>query len=123
MEFRGLVTRRTPYKSISCRCRGGGKGKGFCSLPPSLFFFLRSIDAPFAPHVYTRVLLASIFEFNLFYMWIMDDLVTFSFFFIDIFVRLNLFLLELLHEIFKFALRESLIRDVTAKYGVEICLV
>lgn len=56
-------------------------------------------------------------------MWIMDDLVTFSFFFIDIFVRLNLFLLELLHEIFKFALRESLIRDVTAKYGVEICLV
>lgn len=83
MEFRGLVTRRTPYKSISCRCRGGGKGKGF---------------APFAPHVYTRVLLASIFEFNLFYMWIMDDLVTFSFFFIDIFVRLNLFLLELLHK-------------------------
>lgn len=74
------------------------KEKDFFSLPPSLFFFLRSIDAPFAPHVYTRVLLASIFEFNLFYMWIMDDLVTFSFFFIDIFVRLNLFLLELLHK-------------------------
>lgn len=48
-------------------------------------------------HTFIHVLLASIFEFNLFYMWIIDDLVTF-FFFIDIFVRLNLFLLELLHK-------------------------